>query len=90
MSWTIHDEFIDLSQARHVVVFKNRDTGTEHHLINLFGLKACPTCGTVKASEPVDFEKLKSDTLATLNAHHRTMLQYREKHSRVRLGTEPK
>lgn len=90
MSWHIHDEFIDLKQARHVVVFRNRDTGAEHQLIHLFGLNACPACGAVKPSVPVDFEQHKAKILSDLNAHHKTVLQYKELHAHVRAGTEPK
>ena len=90
MSWQQHDEFVDLAQSRHVVVFKNRDTGEQHHLMNFFSLTKCPTCGNVQPGTPADFDKAKADTLAALNAHHRQSLAYREQHKNVRLGTAPK
>lgn len=91
MSWAEHDEFIDLARGRHVVVYRNKDTGQEHHLVNLIHLDSCPHCGAIKqGAEPADFAKLKADTLAQLRAHHKILLQYREKHPYARLGTEPK
>ena len=57
MAWEIKDEWIDLAQARHVVVFHNpqvlvpsangagKHVPVEHHLIHEFKLKACPHCG---------------------------------------------
>jgi len=91
MAWKIKDEWLDLAQAQHYVVFHNPDIGAEHHLIHSFKLDACPTCGQPKDSTgPVDFEAVKASTLAALNAHHTQVMQYREKHSRVRLGSGPK
>jgi len=91
MAWLIKDEWLDLAQARHVVIFHNPDTKAEHHLIHHFNLKACPTCGQANEQPaPVDFEKLKADTLASLKAHHQTVMQYRNKFSHVRLGNGPK
>jgi hypothetical protein len=62
MTWAIKDEWIDLAQARHVVVLHNPDvmvedgkTGqmkpVEHHLINEFKLAACPHCGHLKPAK---------------------------------------
>ncbi len=91
MSWKVKDEYLDLAQARHVVVFHNQDTGAEHHLLHEFSLPACPHCGVVQAQpgQLLDFEKVKADTLAKLHAHHRAVMNYREKHLRVRLGSAP-
>ena len=88
--WKQHDEFIDLAQARHVVIYKNSDTGAEHHLIHHFNLDACPTCGRTNPTHPVDFHAEKEKKLAELNAHHRSLLDYRSKHPHVRLGNQPK
>lgn len=89
MSWRIKDEFLDLARARHVVIFHNPDSGAEHHLVHEFKLAACPHCGVSKtdaAGDPLDFQKIKVDTLAALQAHHKSVLQYREKHPNVRLA----
>jgi hypothetical protein len=91
MSWKPKDEFIDLAQARHVVIFHNPDTGAEHHLIHHFALNACATCGHVKEqAETIDFQQVKVDTLAALNDHHKKLMQYREKHPHVELRSQPK
>lgn len=93
MSWKIHDEFIDSEQGRHVVIFKNADTGAEHHLIHHFHMDACPHCGRPNEkheTEPIDFHKVKADTLQSLQDHHRKVAAYREKHPQVRLGAAPK
>ena len=93
MSWKLHDEFIDPEQGRHVVIYKNSDTGAEHHLINLLHLDSCPHCGRpneADASEPVDFHKVKTDTLQSLQEHHRKVAAYREQHPQARLGKAPK
>lgn len=86
MTWKIKDEFIDVAQGRHVVIFHNPDTGAEHHLINLFGLDACPTCGHTMATfhgHSADFHKLKADKLNELNDHHKKVAAYLEKHPHV-------
>ena len=90
--WKIKDEFIDLGRARHVVIFHNPDTGGEHHLVHDFRMPACPHCGVSKLTEgkPIDFKKQKDDTLKALNDHHRSLMQYRELHPHVRLGSAPK
>ena len=92
MSWQIKDQWIDLAQAKHTVVFHNPDTGAEHHLINSMAVPACPHCGAPQFSEsnPVDFMKHQADTLQALNQHHQRLLAYREKHRHVRLGNGPK
>ncbi len=93
MAWQIKDEWIDLAQARHTVIFHNPDTAAEHHLIHEFNLVACPHCGVPRidsAWKPIDFEKMKTDTFAKLNAHHQTVMKYCAQHARVRLGTGPK
>lgn len=103
MAWAIKDEWIDLAQARHVVVFHNPDVlvaqpngkmaPAEHHLINEFKLAACPHCGQVKTdakNEPVDFHKTKADTLTALNAHHKQLMAYTGQHRGVRMGTGPR
>ena len=84
MAWILKDEFIDLAQARHVVIFHNPDTGAEHHLVNAFGLPSCPHCGHVKAAVGVDFHKVKADTLTALNEHHQQVMRYREQHPGVK------
>lgn len=103
MAWEIKDEWIDLSQGHHTVVFHNRDVlvdgddgrpvPVEHHLKHQFKLDACPHCGHAKHNaegEPLDFHKVKTDVHEALKAHHNTMMQYREKHAHVRLGSGPK
>lgn len=93
MAWLTKHEWIDLARARHVVIFHNPDTGQEHHLINEFALSACPHCGQSKvtdAGERIDFQRVKIDTLKALNEHHKTLMQYREKHPNIRLGNGPK
>jgi hypothetical protein len=92
MSWRIHDEFIDLAQARHVVIFRN-DVGAEHQLLHEFMLPSCPHCGEPKlgiVGTPLDFEKTKADTLAALNDHYRRVMNYREKHARVEVRSRPR
>ena len=103
MAWQIKDEFIDLAQAKHTVIYHNPDVlvdygrgklePQEHHLIHDFSLNACPHCGALHPdaqAKPVDFEKKKSDTLAALEAHHRLVRQKLELHPRARLGSAPK
>jgi hypothetical protein len=96
MAWQITDEYIDLIRSRHVVIFKNPEYGPEHpghHLIHDFRLNVCPHCGTPHQNaigEPVDFEKVKTETLAALHAHHRVAMQKKEANPRVRIGTKPK
>lgn len=103
MAWEIRDEWINLAEARHYVVFHNKDvlvasdkTGkpmpVEHHLVHDFKLKACPHCGVAKAieGEAIDFQKTKHATLAALKTHHGTMMDYRAKHPHVRIGNGPK
>lgn len=92
MAWKIKDEWIDLRQSRHVVLFHNPDTGAEHQLIHEFNVPACPHCGHPHMIEqkPVDFESIKAEVHAALHAHHRRSMEYHEKHKNVRLGTGPK
>lgn len=104
MAWKIKDEWIDLAQGRHTVQYHNPDvlvphpeTGApvpvEHHLHHEFKLKACPHCGHANVDKqgiPVDFAKRKTDVHEALHAHHSHMMQYREKHPQVRMGTGPK
>ena len=86
MSWRITDEHIDLARCRHVVIFKNHDTGGEHHLVYEFKLNACAHCGRPQDQiAAVDFDKVKADTLESLNAHHNQVMEYRAKHPRVRV-----
>jgi hypothetical protein len=85
MSWKEAEEFIDLATSRHVQVYKNADTGDVHHLIHYFQIPKCETCGAIHGPASFeDFQKKKDETLAALNAHHRQVLQYAEKHPRVR------
>lgn len=91
MAWTIHDEFIDLARSRHTVVFRNSDTGAMHHLIHEFQLNACPHCGVPTGQAPgVDFAQVKAQTHAALEAHHKSVMAYKEQHRLVRLGNAPK
>ncbi len=93
MSWKLKDEWIDLAQARHVAIFHNPDTSAEHHLIHEFKLDACPHCGVTKVNEKqeaIDFHEIKTATLKALNAHHRSLMAYRELHPNVRLASGPK
>jgi hypothetical protein len=93
MSYKIKDEFMDLAQGRHVVIFRNEDTGHEHQLINHINLHSCPTCGLPRpdaTGAKIDFEQTKAETLATLNENHKQVAEYRGKHQRVRLGNTPK
>ena len=67
MAWQIKDEWLDLAQARHVVIYHNPDVTieiedantkrkkqvpVEHHLIHHFAADACPHCGHVKERKP--------------------------------------
>lgn len=93
MAYRQEDEWIDLAQGKHVVVYRNADTGHEHHYINLFGVDACPTCGhgmMTQEGHALDFHQMKIDKLVELNDHHKKVSAYREKHPHVRLGTGPK
>ena len=93
MSWKIHDEWLDLAASRHVVIFRNSDTGAEHHLIHEFKLSACPHCGRPSSTEETalaDFRKMRDDTLFALQAHHRKVMRYQEQHKNARLGNGPK
>lgn len=85
MAWKEHDEFMDLPQSRHVVIYRNSDTGAEHQLIHQFGVDACHHCGHVKAKdgESIDFHQHKADTLTALNDHHKKVMQYVSKHTTV-------
>lgn len=65
----------------------------EHHLKHEFKLKACPHCGHAKVDQqgiPTDFALTKAEVEAALKGHHQLMMQYREKHPKVRLGNGPK
>lgn len=85
MSWSIKDEYIELAQARHVVIYANKNGG-EHHLYHHFKMDACPHCGTVKEpGEPIDFHQVKRETLEALNAHHDRVMEYRKLHPNVRV-----
>ena len=93
MAWQIKDEWIDLQQARHTVIFTNPDTGAEHHLIHEFNFVSCPHCGQAQPTlqnGKVDFDLIIQATLAQLNAHHQKAMEYYSKHRTVRLGTGPK
>lgn len=103
MAWEIKDEFINLATGEHVVLFHNREVlvdyghgrlePVEHHLKHHFKLEACPSCGhahRTAAGEAVDFHQVKQDVHAALQAHHTQMMEYREKHPKVRIGTGPK
>jgi hypothetical protein len=80
MAWEIKDEWIDLAQAKHVVVFHNRDVmipadgkmvPLEHHLINDLRLSTCPHCGQpkpVKTAEPKLVWDLEGTPVAAV--HH--------------------
>ena len=70
MAWKIKDEWIDLAQGKHVVIFHNTDIGAEHHLIHEFKLAACPHCGEVKPTkEPAP--RLVWDGEPMMAAHHK-------------------
>lgn len=103
MAWEIRDEWIDLAQAKHFVIYHNKDVlvpdedgkpqPVEHHLVNQLKLNACPTCGHKKGETDGltrDFAKDKADMHSALQAHHKQVMQYREKHPHVRLGSGPK
>ena len=92
MTWKIHDEFIDLPRARHVAIFRNAQTGGEHHIVYEFGLKKCAHCGRPHEDlngELLDFRKIKDDTLEALNEHHAKVTKYRERHPHVALRSTP-
>lgn len=104
MAWEIKDEWIDLAQAHHRVIFHNPEVlvpgpvtdqrrdppmvPVEHHLTHDFRLSSCPHCGHAKVNEgePVDFAKVKTEEHEALKAHHKQMMEYREKHPKVRIG----
>lgn len=102
MAWQIKDEWIDLAQGHHKVIFHNPDVQipnadgklvpVEHHLTHDFKLPACPHCGHVKEkpAEEIDFHAYKTAMHQALHAHHRQLMEYREKHKNVRIGTGPK
>lgn len=106
MAWEIKDEWVDLAQGHHRVIFHNPDVlvpgrlrnmdvmvPVEHHLTHEFKLKACPHCGHANADEqgePIDFAKVKAEQQAALNAHHKQLMEYRAKHPQVRIGNGPK
>jgi hypothetical protein len=102
MAWEIKDEWIDLAQGHHKVIFHNPDVlvegwdnkprPVEHHLTHDFRLVACPHCGNAKAAEgePLDFAKVKKQQHEALKAHHKKLMEYREKHPKVRIGSGPK
>jgi hypothetical protein len=104
MAWKIKDEWIDLAQGHHRVVFHNPDvlvphpeTGAqvpvEHHLVHHFKLKSCPTCGHARHNaeeEPIDFHQTKADVHRALHEHHNQIMRYRELHPNVRIGHGPK
>jgi hypothetical protein len=91
MSWRKTDEYIDLVQSRHVVEFRNSDLGPDappHLLVNHFQLPKCPHCGTIHAAptgDLLDFEAVKEQELAKLNAHYKQVLQYKERYTHVRI-----
>ncbi len=105
MAWEIKEEWIDMAKARHYVIFHNTDVlepaydgsgkliPKQHHLIYEFkpwmnpanGQPNDPPMGPVE-----DFAKIKAETLAKLQAHHKQQMQIREQHPRVRLGSGPK
>lgn len=91
MGWQLKDEFLDLAQARHVVVYVNTDTKAEHHIVHDFRLDACPHCGRPNVGADnslVDIETIKAETLNALQDHHRALMNYRAKHPNVRLGAK--
>lgn len=103
MSWSIKDEWIDLAQAHHVVVYHNphvmiqgedgKPAPVTHVVTHAFNIEACPTCGHTKrtqAGEHVDFAEMKGSILNDLNGHHQSVMAYRELHKHVRLGSGPK
>lgn len=102
MAWEIKDEWIDLAQAHHRVIFHNPEVlvpgednkshPVEHHLTHDFRLSSCPHCGHAKVNEgePVDFAKVKTEEHEALKAHHKQMMEYREKHPKVRIGNGAK
>lgn len=102
MAWKVKDEWIDIAQGKHTVVFHNPEVqvadgaggsmAAEHHLINHIGLDACPHCGVISPKDlvaPEEFKKIKAATLDQLNAAHHLRRQYAEKHG-VRIGSGPK
>jgi hypothetical protein len=101
MSWRLKDEWINLADRHHYVIFHNPDVlidygkglvPQEHHLMYSFDLAACPHCGAIHAiaGEPVDMEQVKVETLAMLNQHYRKAMAHREKHPRVAIRSDSK
>lgn len=103
MAWEIKDEWIDLAQGHHKVIFHNPDVlvpagdgkvePVQHHLTHDFKLDACPHCGHAKVNgggEPIDFHKVKTEQHEALKAHHNALMRYRELHPKVRVGSGPK
>ena len=62
----------------------------EHHLVHHFGGDRHTIIGLISPPTPVEFEKIKKETLEALHAHHRTVMQKLEQNPKLRVGTGPK
>jgi hypothetical protein len=99
MAWQIKDEWIDLAQARHYVIYHNPDVlvekelgkkvPVEHHLINMIKSDPVKMMAANTKIDHKDFKAVKANMLAALNEHHQNLMQYRAQHPNVRIGTGP-
>jgi hypothetical protein len=100
MAWKTKDEWIDLAQARHYVIYHNPDilvekepgkkVPVEHHLINVIKSDLVKIAAASAKNDSKDFKAVKANMLAALNEHHQNLMQYRAQHPNVRIGTGPK
>ena len=68
MAWQIKDEWIDMAQSRHYVIYHNPDilvemkpgvkAPLEHHLIHEFKMDSCPHCGQIKVRQNATRKKV--------------------------------
>jgi hypothetical protein len=71
-------------------VYPRKLVPLEHHLIHHFGGDTCRLCGRATPAAPVDFEKVKQETLEALHAHHRAVMEKLEQNPTLRTGSGPK
>ncbi len=76
-----HEEYIDTRSGMHVVKLRN-EAGHEHLVQVFIGHTGCPACGAVQHSEgrDIDPQAVVERVIADLEASHRAMLDYAEKH----------
>ncbi len=62
----------------------------EHHLIHHFGGERHTIVGLISPPSPVEFDKMKQETLEALHAHHKTVTRKRDENPTLRVGRGPK